>query len=348
MLTIDGSQGEGGGQVLRTSLALSAITGTPFHIENIRKKRRNPGLAPQHLAGVKAVGQICHADIQGAALRATSLTFQPGGPVEAGHYTFDISQLAGQPSAGAVTLLMQSILLPLALADGTSRLILRGGTHVAWSPSVHYVQQVLLPTLARLGLVARLSLKSWGWYPKGGGEVQVTIEGPADLTGLNLIDRGVLVDVKGVGGASNLPSHIPQRISSRANNLIDEAGLSSNIRPERHSGPSTGAGIFLAAEYENSRAGFSILGEQGKPSEVVAAEGVEKLLAHYRSGQALDQYLPDQLLTALAMAKGPSALSTVEITMHTLTNAAIIGTFLTRQIEIEGSEGHPGIIRIKD
>ncbi len=346
MVDIDGSQGEGGGQVLRTALTLSILTGQPVRINHIRARRKTPGLAPQHLAGVLAAAQICGAEVRGARLRSTELTFAPGGPVQPGAHTFDISQMTQQGSAGAVTLLLQTILLPLALADGPSHLTLHGGTHVEWSPPAHYVEWVLLPTLARMGLRARFRLVEYGWYPRGGGQVEVEIEGNARLRGIELIQRGDVVSVRGIAVASNLPSHIPQRIASRANNVLREAGLPAVVQPVRAGGPSLGAGICLALEYQGVWAGFSGLGEKGKPSEVVADEAAEALVAYHQQGMALDEHLPDQLLVPMALAEGPSALTTRRITLHTLTNAGIIRRFVDRAIRIQGAEGKPGRIEV--
>ena len=346
-LTIDGSQGEGGGQVLRTTLALSMLTGQPVHITNVRARRPTPGLRPQHLTGVMACARVCGAEVEGVAVGSTNVHFTPGGPAQPGDYTFDVGEMAGQRSAGAVTMLLQSLLLQLALADGPSRLTLRGGTHVAWSPPAHYMMDVLLPTLARIGVRARMTLVEWGWYPVGGGEVQVEIEGRARLTGIDLTTRGDFERLSGVAAVSNLPSHIPQRITNRTNSLLTGAGFPAGIQPLRTGGPSTGAGLFIAATYGNAIAGFSALGAPGKPSEQVAEEAVADVLDYVRSGQALDARLPDQILPALALAEGPSAMTTVRITRHVLTNAAIIRAFLHREIVIEGAEGAPGTILVK-
>lgn len=347
MIEIDGSFGEGGGQVLRTSLSLSILTGQPVRITRIRANRRIPGLAPQHLAGVLAAAHICDAEVTGADIRSTSLTFSPGGPARADEYTFDVSQLSGQGSAGAVTLVLQSILLPLAMAEGTTQLVLRGGTNVAWSPPIQYVEWVLLPTLAEMGLASRVMIVDYGWYPVGGGHVEITIKGNTELTGCDLTERGEFQNLRGVAVASNLPSHIPQRISARANSVLNANGLPGAVQPVRAGGASTGTGIFLAAMYDNVSAGFSTLGELGKPSEQVANEAVDALLAYHDSDYALDPYLPDQILPAMALAAGPSALSTVLLTLHTITNAAIIQNFIQRSIVIEGRQDAPGVVRVE-
>lgn len=346
MIRIDASQGEGGGQVLRSALAMSIISAQPVHLVNIRANRRNPGLAPQHLAGVRAAAQICGATVEGDDLRSQELTFRPGGFAYAGDYHFDIEKLSGQGSAGALTLLLQTVLLPLALADGPSRLTLRGGSHVAWSPPVHYVEWVLLPMLERIGIHASIDLSEWGWYPRGGGEAFVTIEGNADLHGVTLTERGEFLSLQGIAAAANLPASIPQKMSGRANNLLREAGLPANVQPLRVTGPSDGAGIVIVLEYENVRAGFTGLGRQANPSAEVAEEAVEPLIAYTRQTAALDPHLPDQILPALTMAHGPSLISTVDITRHTLTNIATVQHFIERQVDVEGEEGQPGFVRV--
>ena len=177
MNIIDGSYGEGGGQILRTSLTLSAITGQPVRIEQIRAGRRKPGLMPQHLTAVRAASRICSAEVEGAKRNSQALVFRPRSAPQAGTYTFDVAQAAKGGSAGSVSLILQTVLLPLALAEGSSQVTLLGGTHVAWSPPYDYVKRVYLPALARLGIAAKVTIKKWGWYPIGGGRIQATMQG---------------------------------------------------------------------------------------------------------------------------------------------------------------------------
>ncbi len=346
MIHIDGSAGEGGGQVLRTALSLSTLTGRPVFLTAIRARRRNPGLAPQHLAGVQAAARLCSAEVRGAEIGSQVLHFAPQHAAQPGSYLFDISALSGRPSAGAVTLLLQAILLPLALAPGPSDLILRGGTHVAWSPPYHYVEWVLAPVLARAGVRCEVALDEWGWYPRGGGQMRVHIAGRARLKGVQMAERGDLLEVKGVAAVSNLPAHIPQRISGRANNLLREAGLPPSVQPLRVGGPSTGAGIFLALVYKHVAAGFSTLGEKGMPSEAVANQAAGPLIAHHVAGHVMDRHLPDQLLPFLALAEGASVLRTAAITDHLLTNAAVVRQFVDREVRVEGRRGEPGSVWI--
>jgi len=344
---IDGSLGEGGGQVLRTALALSALTGQPAQIDNIRARRRNPGLAPQHLAGVRALAALCGAEVKGDSAGSSRVDFAPGGPVQAGEYIFDVAALAGQGSAGAVTLLLQALLWPLLYANSESRLTLRGGTHVEWSPPVDYVRDVLLPTLAPTGVNVTCNLAAWGFYPVGGGELQVTITplaGP--LRPLQLEDRGALEGISGAAVAAELPAHIAQRIGNRAQNVLRQAQLPAAITPERVRGKSAGAEIFLVARYAHSLAGFSALGRQGKPSDAVADEACEALLTHHIQGAPVDPHLADQLLVPLALADGRSVFRTSQITQHLLTNAQVIRAFIDAAITIDGTEGEPGTVTV--
>jgi RNA 3'-terminal phosphate cyclase (ATP) len=356
MIVLDGSYGEGGGQVLRTSLALSALTGQPLRVERIRAGRRKPGLRPQHLTGLRAVTKLCDATVEGAKLHSQEITFAPRSPVQAGTYTFDVAQVAKGGSAGSTGLILQTVLLPLALATGTSQLTLRGGTHVAWSPPYDYVKRVYLPTLARTGIQAKVNIRKWGWYPMGGGEVQATVEGlgtgprelpPGDrLTGLDLQERGKLLRVRGVSASSNLPKHIRTRQEGAALQRLRSNGV--NARIDVIDAPSKGQGtvVFLWTEFENTLAGFTSLGERGKPAERVAAEAAEDLLSFLRSDAALDRHLADQVVLPLALAAGTSQFSTEAVTLHLLTNAWVVNQFFPGRVQVEGTEGEPGICRI--
>jgi len=347
LIEIDGSAGEGGGQVLRTALALSVVTGKPFKMYNIRARRKNPGLSPQHLAGVAAAAQLCDAAVRGASVRSQVIVFEPASMPKHGNYQFSITELAKVPSAGSVTLLLQAILLPLAMSNGNSSLILQGGTHVSWSPPAHYVMWVLLPMLKRMGLHTTFHINGYGWYPEGGGEVQISIDGRTKLRGIDLTERGDLKRLQGVGLACNLPSDIPQRMTSRANNLLKEADLPPRIQSIREKAHSTGAGVWLCAEYENAAAGFGKLGRKGLPSDAVAEEAVRPFVSYHNDPYALDKHLPDQLLPFMVLADGASVMTTVEITEHTLTNINTIGYFIDREIYIgEGALAQPGTIYV--
>jgi RNA 3'-terminal phosphate cyclase (ATP) len=349
MIEIDGSYGEGGGQILRTSLALAAITGQAVHIHSVRAARRNPGLAPQHLTGLSAIATICQADVRGAKVGSTDVTFVPESRPIAGDYEFDVTRASQGGSAGSVTLIFQTLLLPLAMAGQTSHLVLKGGTHVPWSPSYHYLAEVCLPLFARAGIRAELKLDSWGFYPVGGGQLRATVHHlQSPIANLQLPGRGPLRRVAGLAVAANLPAHIPQRMANRARSLLRQNGVNAEVTPLRESAAGPGAGFFLTAEYENSLAGFASLGAKGKPSEQVAEEACLDFVAFSRhAGAAVDMHLADQLLLPLALAEGTSEYTTCRITNHLLTNAHVIHQFVEgASIEITGAEGEAGSIKV--
>lgn len=331
MLHIDGSYGEGGGQILRTSLSLAAITGQPIRIDRVRANRKQPGLAIQHLTGVRAAAALCQAKLQGDTLRSTTLEFSPTQPVQAKAYEFDVSETIGSGSAGAITLILQTVLLPLALASGESIVTLKGGTFIPWSPPAPYIQQVYLPILQQMGIRAEVTLDRWGWYPRGGGQMQLRVTGTGKgigaLNKLQLLDRGALQRVKGVAVVTELPSHIPQRMASRAQNLLEQAHLKAQVQPLRERGIGPGAGIFLMAEYEQSRAGFGAVGKIGLPAEQVAAIATQELLDFHATGAPVDVHLADQLLLPTALAAEPSQYRVAEISQHLKTNAWTIAQF---------------------
>jgi RNA 3'-terminal phosphate cyclase (ATP) len=336
LLIIDGAYGEGGGQIVRTALTLAAILIKPVRIENIRAGRKNPGLAAQHLTAVRAAAMICDADVLGDELGSTMLTFVPQSRPTPGLYEFDVAEAREGGSAGAATLVLQTILLPLALADDASEVVIKGGTHVAWSPSFHYLNDVYLPALACWGVSVNIQLSVWGWYPAGGGEIKATIPGRASLVGnCDWQRRGELQRVKGIAVASSLPAHIAQRIRNRAVNLFDRVEIPTAIEPQRVRSESPGAGIFLTAEYDNIRAGFAALGKKGKPSEQVAQEAVDAVLAHHRSGAVVDAHLADQLILPVALSEWSGTLSVEQVSNHTLTNLWVVEQFLGPVARVE-------------
>ncbi|NMG18651.1 RNA 3'-terminal phosphate cyclase [Brasilonema bromeliae] len=338
MIHIDGSYGEGGGQILRTSLSLAAITGNSIQIENIRAGRSKPGLAAQHLTSVRAAAAICNAKVRGDALGSMTLEFVPGNSVLAGSYIFDVSEAREGGSAGAVTLVLQTILLPLVLASGDSQVTLKGGTHVSYSPSVNYIQQVYLPTLQRMGVQVEVKLNAWGWYPQGGGEVELLVSGGSKLGGINLVERGDLQQVRGLAVVTELPSHIPQRIASRAENVLREAQLKPSVQALRAKGVAPGAGLFLTAEYENTLAGFGALGRLGLAAEKVADMVCEELLKFHQTGAPVDEHLGDQLLLPAALASTKSEYRVAEVSQHLTTNAWVIEKFGLARVMVDEVE----------
>lgn len=212
-----------------------------------------------------------------------------------------------------------------------------GGTHVPNSPSGHYLRDVYCPMLLSLGIGLETYMEAYGWYPEGGGTMSVYLEGSAALQGQNMLERGPIERVVGTAVGCNLPSHIPQRMANRAINLIDTIDAPVDIRPVRTRSISTGAGIFLATEYNNGRGGFGVLGVKGMPSEVVAEKAVTALLDFHDSGAAVDEHLADQLVIPLVLAPGPSMFSTAAITPHLRTNIGVVQEFIDRAIDIDES-----------
>ncbi len=345
MIKIDGRFGEGGGQILRTSLTLSVLTGQPVQINHIRANRRNPGLAPQHLTNVKALAAISHAHVTGDTLGAQSITFHPQQPPLPGHYHFDVSHVTKGGSAGSVSLILQTILLPLAMAAEPSTVTLAGGTHVAWSPSFHYLANVYLPFMTLIGIETAVTLKQYGFYPKGGGLIQADIPGNGRLLSVTIPHRGGLQAITGSALAANLPAHIAQRMANRAYNVLRPI-IAAQITPQRVNSAGPGAGIFLLAQYDSALAGFTALGKKGLPADKVADAACEALLTHHKRPGAVDPFLADQIMLPLALANGQSLYTTTAVTQHLLTNAHIIRQFLPKPIHIVGELGQPGTVTI--
>ncbi len=346
-LTLDGSHGEGGGQILRTALSLSAITLRPFRLVNIRMGRRNPGLLPQHLAAVRAAAAISGASVSGDSLGSTELAFAPRYPPRAGSYVCDVAETAARGSAGSVTLILQTLVVPLSLAEGASELIVRGGTHVEWSPPFDDFKNAYLPALRLLGFGVEAELKHWGWYPVGKGEVVCAIAGraPRGEEGniwprpIKALERGALRCVDGHAVAANLPVRIPQRMADRAHAALADLGVPIDIAARRVTAACPGTGIFLRSDYGSWVATFSAYGRQGKPSEAVAEEAVAPLREHHASMAAIEVHLADQLLLPLSIAGGPSVFTSARSTKHLVTNAWVIGEFGVADVTVEPSAG---------
>lgn len=343
IVTIDGAHGEGGGQILRTALTLSAITSRTLRMVNIRAKRRKPGLLPQHLSATRAAALITGAMVSGDRLGSSELTFAPTRRPQPGSYVFDVAEIAGHGSAGSAILILQTILVPLALAQGPTTIVVRGGTHLEWAPAYDDFANGYLPALQRMGLSAEGDLVQWGWYPAGGGEVRCRLAGVQIAASrrdgrpqpIEAVERGPLIRITGRAVAANLPSHIAQRMCDRARATLNDLGAPVQIEALRVRAVSPGAGIFLLAEYETLAASFSAHGRRGKPSEAVAEEAVTSLREHHASGAALELHLADQVLVPLAIAAGPSLFTMARPTAHLTTNAWTIEQFGIAKITIE-------------
>ena len=355
LLTIDGSQGEGGGQILRTALSLSAILGRPLRIVNIRAGRKQPGLRPQHVAAVKAAAAICSARVEDAKEHSRELLFEPQTPPQAGVYRFEIG------TAGSATLLLQTVLIPLALAGGQSQVTISGGTHVSWSPPFDYLEQVVLPAIAPLGYRAELTLAQWGFYPKGGGKLIAEIDealrpavgttSPQAETGLQPLPawsqaRSQLNVLNVHSFAANVGNQVTARQASQAYNRLAAVGLHATTHLLNPSSVGPGTCVWILAEYAGGvRAGFTGYGRQGYPAERVADDAVNAFLAFHAGDAPVDPHLADQLVLPLCLTDQPIAYRTSEITQHLLTNIWVVAQFLGPCFEVDGELGQPGDVR---
>jgi RNA 3'-terminal phosphate cyclase (ATP) len=329
MIEIDGSFGEGGGQIVRTAVALSAVTGDPVRITRIREGRSKPGLSPQHVTAILALAKVTNAETEGAKPRSQEITFRPG-EVRGGRYEIDIG------TAGSITLLMQCLLPALVCADSPTTLTVRGGTDVKWSPTIDYLSHVALPAFAEFGVQCQLSCERRGYYPRGGGVA--TLEAvPGNLKRADLLAFEPEPVVKGASHSSNLPEHVAKRQSEAAIEVLEASGFDAKIGCETNAFPSTGSGITLWS----GRKGASALGERGLPAEKVGAFAAEDLVAELRSKAAVDRYLADQLVPYLALAGG--SYTAPEISKHASTNIWTATRFL--DVEISAEEGEIATFR---
>jgi RNA 3'-terminal phosphate cyclase (ATP) len=339
-LDLDAAHGEGGGQILRTALALAVALRRPVRLTRVRARRPKPGLQPQHLTVVRALAAVSEAEVRGDALGSTEVTFVPRA-LRAGEYRFDVGALRG--SAGSVTLLLQALLLPLALAAGPSRLTLVGGTHVPWSPSLPYLTEVFLAALEPTGVRAGVTLRRPGWYPAGGGEIAATVAPAPPARGLALEGPPAPAPVTGVSLVSRLPASIAERQRARALERLAAAGVEATIAldvDERAAGP--GTALFVGVR---GRAGFTALGRRGLRAEAVADAAVDEFLAWRAGGAAVDAHLADQLVPFLAMAPGPSRLTVPELTPHLHTVAWVVEQF--RPVRVRCREGAPPAVEVE-
>jgi RNA 3'-terminal phosphate cyclase (ATP) len=335
---LDGSEGEGGGQILRSALSLSLITGRPFHMTNVRANRQPPGLRPQHLACVRGAEAIGGGRSEGAAVGASELRFEPG-PVRPGDYVLEVG------TAGSTPLLFQCLFYPLALAGGGS-LTLRGGTHLPHSPSYHYLAGVWLPVAKAYGLEVSLRLVHAGFYPKGAGEFIAEV-GPVrePPVRVELPARGTLHDISVVSFVGGLPFGIAERQSKAAVAALRERGIYSQA--ENRQLPTTisvGTVMFILAQFEHTLAGFTALGERGRPAEEVGREAAEELARFMKTGGALDEHLADQILLPAALlaagklgpvSPGTTRYTTARVTEHLTTHARVIQQFLPVRVTVE-------------
>lgn len=343
MIKLDGSYLEGGGQIVRTSLALSTITQKPFEVTDIRKGRPKPGLKNQHLFCIKALEKLCNARTEGAELGSTYLKYYPG-KIKPQTLSIDIG------TAGSITLLLQSLLIPSIFADSKIRLKIIGGTDVSWSPSFDYFNNIIIPQIRKYADIEANLLKR-GYYPKGGGKVDVKIKPKFNLENIkeapkiNLTEQHNLIQIKGISHASSdlEKAQVAERQARSAKLALNRLNCPINIRTEYSETLSTGSGITLWAIFSKDLneidfnnpiiLGSDALGERGKRSEEVGKEAAEKLLKEINSKAPVDLHLADNLIPFLALVGGQIKVS--KITNHTLTNIYVCEKFLDNKFDID-------------
>jgi len=326
MIVIDGSQGEGGGQILRTSLALSMVTGQAFRLEQIRAGRQKPGLLRQHLTAVEAAKTVGNAEVLGAALGSQFLEFRPGA-VTPGNYRFAVG------TAGSATLVLQTILPALLTANGISTLTLEGGTHNPFAPPFDFLARCFVPLIQRMGPKIELELRRPGFYPAGGGKFHARIEPVKQLKSFDLMERGAILRQCARAVISKLPAQVAERelavVQEQIGWSTEDCIVDSVANPV---GP--GNALLLEIESEQVTEVFTSFGERGRSAEAVAAEAAAAAKVWLNTDVPVDEHLADQLLLPMALAGG-GRFRTVQPSMHSTTNAKIIEMFVPIKIQFE-------------
>jgi RNA 3'-terminal phosphate cyclase (ATP) len=337
MLIIDGSQGEGGGQIIRTSLALSLITGKPFRAEHVRANRDKPGLRQQHLTGVIAAAKIGNAEVTGAAVGATEFTFVPGA-VTPGDYTFSIG------TAGSTTLVLQTVLPPLMMASGPSIVRFEGGTHNVHAPPYEFLERTFLPLVNRTGPQVSIELGRYGFYPPGGGSFDVYIEPAAKSLRLDLLKLGRIRERRATALVVNLPASIAERELAvvKAKMGLSDEELHLEISDNAIS---RGTAVLIEIESEHLTEVFTGIGERGVRAEVVAERAADEALLYLERQVPVGEHLADQLLIPLALAGGGS-FATGPLSLHTITNIEIVKKFLDVDIAVAPSMNGNVVIHV--
>jgi RNA 3'-terminal phosphate cyclase (ATP) len=325
MLTIDGSAGEGGGQILRTALALSTVTGKPFRIEKIRAARPKPGLLRQHLTAVKPAAKISGATIAGAELGSAAVSFSPG-PVAAGEFAFAVG------TAGSTTLVLQTVLPALLTANAPSKLVLEGGTHNPMAPPFDFLAKSFLPLINRMGPMVTAQLERPGFYPAGGGRFHINVVPAQRLMPLEIMERGATRRISARAVVANLSRSIGERevrLVGRLLSLPEDSLVVEEIRGAL--GP--GNAVMVEIETEHHTEVFTAFGELNVRAEGVANEVAQDARTFIASGVAVGRYLADQLLVPMALA-GAGGFRTGPLSRHTTTNLEVVRQFLEVKIDL--------------
>jgi RNA 3'-terminal phosphate cyclase (ATP) len=322
---IDGSYLEGGGQIVRTSIALSSITGKPCEIFNIRKGRKNPGLQAQHLKGIEAVTKLCNAELKNAKIGSQSIEFTPR-EINGGNLSIDVG------TAGSIALVLQTLVVPSIHADKDVILEITGGTDVHWSPPIDYFRHIFCNFLEKMGVDINIEILKYGFYPKGGGKVRVIIKPCKKLKSINLVERGKLekTDGRSIVSENLREKRVAERQFEGVRKILRLENETITYVPTL----SPGSSINLHAHFKNCKLGASSIGELGKPAEKVGEEAAEHLMRQISSNACLDKHMADQILPYIALV-GDSKVSVAEITNHCKTNIWVIEKFLPVKFDVK-------------
>ena len=316
LLCIDGAQGEGGGQVLRTSLTLAAVTGKPIRVENIRAGRKKPGLLRQHLTAVRAVAEVCSGVVEGAEMGSSSLTFRPGAPRH-GRYHFAVG------TAGSACLVCQTVLPVLLRCQGASELQFEGGTHNPQAPPYDFLDYVYFPLLRRMGATLRAELHRSGFYPAGGGSFHMTLAAPQELTRIELMEREANPRLEAWALSSRLPRHIATRELSIVREQLDVPKRFCRPRAVESPGPGNVVCILVNNDTPELVTAF---GAVGRRAEQVAQDAVDQARRYLESSAPVGEHLADQIVLLMALTGG--RFRTTSLSSHAQTNIQVVRAFL--------------------
>jgi RNA 3'-terminal phosphate cyclase (ATP) len=337
MITIDGSEGEGGGQVLRYAAGLSLITGEPFTIENIRGGRKKPGMMRQHVTALEAACAIGNAEASGLAVGSETLTFRPGS-VTPGEYHFAVG------TAGSTGMVLQAILGPLMLADGPSKVVIEGGTHASFAPPFEFTAKTLLPLLSKMGPNLTATLDRHGFYPRGGGRIVVEFE-PGGLSPVDFVDRGELVATSAQALVTGIPFDVADRELKTARKVLSDwpEVAFGPVQLPADQGP--GNALLLTAQFERVTEVVSGIGQMGLSAEKIGKNTAKRMAGYLASGAFAGPYLQDQLLLPFALARG-GAFTTVKISEHTRTAMDLIERFTGTGFRVSDGPGKSQLIEV--
>ena len=327
MLEIDCSRGEGGGQAVRTSVAMATITGKATHLTRIRENRPTNGLSKQHCTAVEAVAAMTGSKVIGNSLGSQELTILPGTEKE-----YDIVRDVG--TAGSITLVLQAMMLASRNHEKPVRMDITGGTNVMWAPPIDYYKELLFPLMSRTGMNAKLEILQRGFYPEGGGRVIVTLDPIGQLKPLAMHELGKLKAIRGTCFVNNLPEWLGDQLVAGCESALGSYDIDIHV-DRTEDGTSKGAGMGLVAEYENGYLGSNVLTSRNHPAKQAGMDVANDLIRNMESGATMDVHTADQILPYLAMADGDSAFSVSRISRHLLSQMDTLETFLDVRFGVE-------------